>query len=440
MNHKLASWIAVAVFAQSASALRAGNDWPQWRGPHFNGSSDAVNLPGTIEKEKAAWTTQLPGLGSGTPVIVGDRIFVSCVNPNSAKLLGNCISLADGHTLWSKEIGTGAAKNERNNTASPSAVTDGKIVYFYFATGDLAAFDVEGKPLWQRDIQKDRGVFNVQWIYSSSPLLYKGKLYVQVLHRDVPPHGPKTATGSAPSYLLALDPKTGKDLWSVERPNDAVSESKESYATPTPFVHGGKDEIVLVGGDCVTCHDAETGKELWRAGGWNPQKIGSWRLVPSVTGDERDGLLYACAPKNGPMLAISDGGAGDVTSTRIAWQSNPRATGITSDVCVPLFYKNQLFVLNGDKKTLFCLDPLTGDKAWSVDLGGSSVFRASPTGADGKIYCMNESGDVWVVAADNLHQVLSQTSLGGNPSRGTIAVVDGAAVIRAGEKLYAFKK
>ena len=196
MNLKIASWVTVAGLALSAAAVRAGNDWPQWRGPNFNGSSEATNLPSTIEKDKAAWTTQLPGLGSGTPVITGDRIFVSCVDPKSAKLLGVCISLADGHIFWSKEIGTGAAKNERNNTASPSAVTDGKIVYFYFATGDLAAFDVEGKPLWQRDIQKDRGVFNVQWIYSSSPLLYKGKLYIQVSScRDVPPRGPRISCG-----------------------------------------------------------------------------------------------------------------------------------------------------------------------------------------------------------------------------------------------------
>ena len=211
-----------------------------------------------------------------------------------------------------------------------------------------------------------------------------------------------------------------------------MSESKESYATPTPFTHEGHSELVLVGGDCVTCHDAETGKELWRAGGWNPQKIGSWRLVPSITGDEKDGLLFACAcPRMGRWPPISDGGSGDVTSTRIAWQSNPHATGISSDVCAPLFYKNELFILNGDnKKTLFLSGP-ADRRQEMVDRSGrqARLPRIADRRTDGKIYCMNESGDVWVVAADNLHQTLSQTSLGGNPSRGSIAVETTGAVV-----------
>jgi outer membrane protein assembly factor BamB len=428
MNMISCRWIfAAAIFGFLAAPLRAEHDWMQWRGPNFNGSSEATNLPDSIDKDKAAWTTKIPGVGNGSPVVAGDRIFVSCADPQSSKLLGVCISKTDGHILWQKEVGIGFNKNNRNDAASPSAVTDGKLVYFYFSTGDLAAFDVEGKPVWHRNIQKDFGNFSIQWIYSSSPLLYKGKLYVQVLQRE------------KDSYLIALNPNTGADLWKVIRPTDAVAETRESYATPTPFEDNGHTEILLVGGDCVTCHDAETGKELWRAGGWNPAHIGHWRLVPSVTADPKDNLVFACAPKGGPVMAISAGGSGDVTTTHFAWKSDGKSSGITSDVCVPLLYKGNLYILNDSKKVMYCLDPKNASVKWSGDLGGKSPFRASATAADGKIYCMNEVGDVWVLAADAF-KILSHTSFEATPSRGTIAVTDGTVIIRSGEKLYGFKK
>jgi outer membrane protein assembly factor BamB len=440
MKTKLCAFVlSAAGFAFATSPLHAEHEWGQWRGPNFDGSTDAVNLPEKIDVNKPAWTAQLPGAGNGSPVIFGDKVFTGCVDPQSGKLLGVCISRADGHLLWSKEIGIGFTKSNRNNAASPSPVTDGKTVYFYFSTGDLAAFDMQGNPIWQRNLQKDHGEFNVLWIYSSSPLLYKGKLYVQVIHRNVKADGLKGGTGGVDSYLLAMDPTTGKDIWQVVRPSDAYAESRESYATPTPFEHDGKTEIVLVGGDCVTCHDAETGKELWRAGGWNPTHIAHWRLVPSITVDAKDGLVFACAPKNGPVMAITKGGSGDVSATAFAWKSDPK-TGITSDCCVPLMYKGDLYILNGDgKKTLFRLDPKTGQSKSSVDLGGKSVFRASPTAGDGKIYCMNENGDVWVIDADTL-KILSQTSLDGKPSRGSIALTDGEIIVRSGDKLFAFTK
>jgi outer membrane protein assembly factor BamB len=157
-----------------------------------------------------------------------------------------------------------------------------------------------------------------------------------------------------------------------------------------------------------------------------------------VTVDGADGLVFACAPKGGPVMAIRDGGAGDVTATHFAWKSDGKTSGITSDVCVPLFYKGELFILN-DTKKLYCINPKTGEVKWSGQLGGKAVFRASPTGADGKIYCMNETGEVWVVAADS-GKVLSQTVLDGSPSRATIAVANGYVIIRSGDKLFAFKK
>jgi outer membrane protein assembly factor BamB len=466
--------IALAGSVLFASPLAADN-WPQWRGPEFDGSVTEKGLPEALDpKANQAWSTALPGASSGTPVVWGDRVFVGALDRNTKKLLALCVDRGDGKVLWQKEIAINYDTNQRNDLASPSPITDGKTVWFYYGTGDLAAFDFDGKPLWARNIQKDYGKFNVQWIYSSSPLLYKGKMYVPVLHRDGPallggggggkrgpggpggppggrgPGGPppappaedpaasapKPAAGRLDSYILCVDPATGKDIWQVTRPTDAVQESREAYTTPIPMEVNGKTQILIMGGDYLTGHDAETGKELWRFGSYNPEKIGHWRTVTSAVAGA--GLVFCSPPKNGThgesFYAVKPGDGTE--PAKLAWKSGD----VTTDVCVPLFYQNQLYVLNGDRFTLTCLDPATGEKKWSTDLGRGKVFRASPLGADGKIYCMNEGADVTVVSAAD-GKVLSKQSLGTDaPTRSSIVAAEGEVFVRTGDHLYAFKK
>ncbi|MDQ3814938.1 MAG: PQQ-binding-like beta-propeller repeat protein [Armatimonadota bacterium] len=416
-----------------ASPARAEN-WPQWRGPALNGSTSETGLPDVLDTEQTlAWESPLPGPGAGTPVVWEDRIFLSALDKKTKNLLALCLDRKSGKILWQKEIAVGYKTNRLNDMASPSPITDGERAYFYYGTGDLAAFDFDGKLLWSRNIQKDHGTFNVLWIYGSSPLLYKGKLYVQVIHRDTPIDEPNDPAQPAQSYLLAIDPATGKDLWRHTRKDDAKAESKESYATPIPFEAGERSEILIVGGDAITGHHPETGEELWRVGGWNPNKIGHWRIVPSPV--VSNGLVIVCPPKGGAVFAVKPEGKGEITDTAVVWKNKE----FTSDVCVPLYYQNNLYVLDGDKKIISCVDPATGEKKWSHALGGGRVLRASPTGADGKIYCMNEGGDVWVLSASEA-KTLSQTSLGGGTARSTIAVAQGQVFVRTADKLYAFAK
>ncbi len=414
-----------------------GENWPQWRGPACNGSTAEANLPDKLSKtETMLWAVDMPGVSSATPVVWGDRIFVSSLDSKTQKLQALCINRVDGKVLWQHEIAEGFSTNKMNQLASPSPITDGNTVYFYYGTGDLLAYDFDGKTLWARNLQTDFGPFNVQWIYGSSPLLHGGKLYVQVLQRDVPPHGPapKGAT-PADSYLLAIDPRTGKDLWKHIRPNEAHGESKEAYSSPTPLQTTAGTQIVLIGGDCVSGHDANTGEELWRCGGWNNAHADQLRLVPSVV--IADDLAISCPPKGGKIFAVKTDGKGDVTASGVAWKSKD----LTSDVCVPLFYKGNLYVLDGDKKKIYGVDPKTGEQKMMGDLGGGSVFRASPTGADGKIYCMNEEGTVWVLSADDL-KTLSKNELGGGGkfSRSSVVAAQGTVLVRTQDKLYAFVK
>lgn len=435
-----------------AAAARAEN-WSNWRGPFHNGSSPEKNLPDTFSKtENVKWAVEMPGSSAGTPVIWGDRVFVTAADAKSGKQAALCLDRRSGAQLWRADISEFTTDGQYSNSCSPSAVTDGKLVVFFFGTGELVGFDVAGKKLWERNL----GPFAFQWTFSSSPLLHEGQLVMQVLQRDVAVRGRGKPTGNE-SYLLAMDPATGKDLWRALRPSEAVAESREAFSTPLPFVHNGRPELVVVGGDCITGHDPKNGAELWRWGTWNPTKIGHWRLVPSPATDGR--VILACGPKNAPVYAIRAGGRGTLTHQQaLAWQSHVQPTedpaeaaptkserDLTSDVPTPLFYEGKFYILNGTKRKLFCVNPADGSVIWSGDLGGRSVFQASPTGADGKIYVMNFDADVSAIQAGGTEfKLLHKTSLKDDGDdtrhRSSIAVSQGNLYVRTGTKLFCLGK
>ena len=420
------------VLALAVPALAA--DWSQWRGPAFNGSTDEKNLPSTWSKtEGVRWSLDLPGPSASTPCVIGDRVFLSTSNQSDRSMHALCLDRKTGKVLWEKKIADGFNRDNRSNFSSPSPVADATRVFFFYGNGPLVAFDHSGKELWARNIVKEYGEFAFQWTFSATPLLYGGKLFVQVLQRDVAVQGRGKPSGNE-SYILALDPATGKNLWRQVRPSDAVAESHEAYTTPLPITHNGRTEIVIIGGDCITGHDPATGRELWRWGTWNPTKIGHWRLVPSATFG--GGVLLACAPKGDPIYAIKAGGNGNLPDSEIAWKSDKRT--VTADVPTPLFYQGDFFVLSDVKKNLSRVNPANGEPKWTLALPGMKKYEASPTGADGKIYCMNFAGDVVVVDAQK-GEVISQIPMGepgDDFTRSTIVAAHGNLFIRTNAKLY----
>jgi outer membrane protein assembly factor BamB len=448
-NRKVLGFVQIflaTLLFMSAGVLRAEN-WPQWRGPHYDGSSSEEKLPSDFSRtEGVKWVAKLPGPSAATPIIWGDHVFVNSTDTASKTLRALAFDRKTGQPLWNVEVAQGFNRDDKSNLASPSPVTDGKLVYFYYGTGDLAAFDFKSKKIWSRNIEKDYGQFAMQWTYSTSPTLVGDKLYIQVLIRDEPVHGRGTRGGE--SYLLALDANTGKEIWKHVRPCDAAQESHEAFSTPIPISGGpsGPDlKLLIVGGDCLTAHDAKTGEELWRWGTWNPTKIGSWRLVPSaVVGG---GVALVCTPKLGiptspASFAIKLGGRGKLDDSAIAWKSEAREIG--SDVSTPLFYKGKFYVLNSDKKILSRVDPTTGKTEWTGDLGTRVKLEASPTGADGKIYCMNFRAEVFIVEASDKFNLLRTIPMGGETDdenlRSSIAVSQGNLFIRTGSKLYCVGK
>jgi outer membrane protein assembly factor BamB len=317
-----------------ATALCSSENWPQWRGPQFNGSSTEKNLPATFSKtENVKWSAPLPGTSAATPIVWEERVFVSSTDQGNKTLRALCLDRKSGKVLWNQEVGVGYNLDEKSNFASPSPATDGKLVVFLFGNGDLAAFDFSGKKIWSRNLQKEYGAFAYQWTYGASSTLYDGKLFLQVLQRNQPVHGRGRTDGPIDSYLLAVEPQTGKNLWKHVRPSDAKMESHEAYSTPIPFEHNGRTELLVVGGDCITGHSPKNGEELWRWGTWNPSRITHWRLVPSAVAG--DGMVLACAPKGSPVYAFKAGAKGTLDDSGVAWKSSARED--SSDVSTPLF-------------------------------------------------------------------------------------------------------
>jgi outer membrane protein assembly factor BamB len=212
-------------------------------------------------------------------------------------------------------------------------------------------------------------------------------------------------------------------------------ESLEAFTSPIPFEFNGRKEILVAGGDCLTGHDPETGKELWRWGTWNPSRIPHWRLVPSpVTGG---GVILACAPKKDPIYAIKAGGVGTLDDSAIAWVSRD-IRDITSDVATPAFYDDDFFVLSKLRKCISRVVPETGKVKWTTPLPSRVEFEASPLLADGKIYMINHAGLVVIADAQSgkLLKQIPMAERGRNPVRSTISAAGGNLFIRTNEKLY----
>ena len=298
---------------------------------------------------------------------------------------------------------------------------------------------MDGHKVWSRNIQKDYGPYAFRWTFSSSPMLYDGKLYLQVLQRNAPVNGRGRTDGPNDSYLLALDPDPGHALWKPIRPADARQESLEAYSTPIPSTGDGRSEILVAGGDCLTGHDPATGAELWRWGTWNPSKIPHWRMVVSpVSGG---GVALACGPKGAPVFAVKEGLSGRLDDSALAWVSKDR--DVSSDVSTPLFYKGRYFILNSDKRILACVEPSSGKVLWIGSLESRSKVEASPTGGDDKIYMINQRGDVIIADAGDEFKLLANVPLGDDSDsvvRSSIAIAEGNLFIRTATKLYCVGK
>ncbi len=466
------------VLALVDSLAGAAQHWPHWRGPSHDGVSRETGLPvswgaecaptspgsdeivsgpadSTLESaaveqrgrgrggggaregrplastacsrfdtRNVAWTLPLPAYSGSTPIVWGNTIFLNVATAtNTGELELWAVDRTTRSVTWKRRVADTNHMERKQNMSSPSPVVDGRHVWVMTGVGVLKAFDFAGTEIWARNLQTDYGKFGLNWGYASSPLLRGDALYVQVLH------GMKT---DDPSYVLKIDKMTGKTLWRVERPTNAVSESPDSYTTPAWIEANGRAELVITGGDVVSGHDPATGREFWRADVLNPQRDRNYRIVasPTIVGD-----LIIAPTRNNPLVAMRPGGSGDVAGSHLAWTF---AQG--PDVPTPVSDGKLLYVVR-DGGVVFALDVKTGATVYGPKRLPSGTYSASPILADGKIYVTTEEeGLTTVFRAGPEFEILSSNSLLGDCSPyclSTVAISEGQIFIRTSSYLWA---
>lgn len=434
LKNKILLWTIVTILIFTAPISAA--EWPQWRGPFFNGSTDEKQLLDSFSQtEGLVWISPLPGPSGATPVVCNSRVFVSSTVAGEPDFVALCFDARNGKQLWKKHIGVETRRFPRNNVASPSPATDGKYVFFFYASGDLVGFDYDGNKLWSRNIEEEYGNLALQFGYSSSPLLYQNKLFILVVRRNKPYREPWSKE-PLDSFLMALNPQNGEIIFKQQRKTNAFDEGMETYSTPVPFIRNGQTEILNTGADFITAHNPETGKELWRFE-YHTNKVRDTRIIPSlVTGD---GLIFGTRHKHGGVFAVHPPNPDNQPEARIIWNYY----GPSPDASTPLYYQKRLYVLNGIKmgKVVTCLDPKTGREIWQGTIGGRGPWRASLTGADRKLYCINETGEVVILAAGgNEFKIIYETKFDEGPIQSSITVAYGRLFIRTAKNLYCIGK
>jgi outer membrane protein assembly factor BamB len=411
--------LLLAASVLAAPAARAGN-WPFWRGPNYDGVSAETNLPTEWgETKNLAWKLPLPGMGGSTPVVWGDRIFLTSEDGKDLVLL--CVG-TDGKELWKRRVGAATPKNRgvEGNGASASPSTDGKHVWCFFGSGDLACFDFDGKEVWHFNAQDRYGRFNTYHGFHTSPLLYGDRLYLQLLHSDA-------------ALVLALDKATGKEVWKVQRKSDSHTESEHSYASPTVWRKGERAYLITHGSDYAVGHRLEDGSEIWRVGDLNPKgrRYNAYlRFVasPVATPD----LIVIPTAKNYPVVGLKPEATGlvGVGSKFERW----RLPNGTPDVPSPLVHDGLVYLCR-ENGFLTCLDARTGKPHYSQRVH-NFIHRASPVYADGKVYLTARDGTVTVVKAGPTFEKLATNKLPDNISASPV-VADGRIYLRGYKALYA---
>ena len=385
--------------------MRADN-WPAWRGPTADGIAPDGNYAiEWDEKRNIAWKAELRGQGTSTPIVWGERVFVTMQmgdgpfeqrgrdfdNAVAARRTGEretvrfavqAYDRRSGKLLWEHAFdvdGRLPPVHMKHNLASPSCVTDGERLYAWFGTGQLVVLTMDGKVAWQRSLAQDFGPFQILWGHGSSPLLYRDSLILLCDHQ-----------GSA--YIAALDKKTGKQIWKTDRGSD-----RRSYATP--FIVRGKDsdEMIINSSERIDAYDPTTGELLWH--------VGEPNRVPVPTPVVHDGVLYASRGYNSsPYMALRPGGKGDVNATHVKWEVKTGAPYVSSI----LYYRGLLWMAS-ETGIVTCVDPSDGKILWKERFGG--VFSASPVAANGRVYLVNEDGDAFVLEAGREMKVIAKNKL-----------------------------
>ena len=387
--------------------------WPSWRGPNGNGTAGVGIYPTSWSEQKnIAWKVPLPGRGASTPIVLGDNVYVTLGKEGLNTLM--CVS-KEGKSLWDKQYGKERpGKNAKASGSNSSPVTDGKNVYVYFKSGDLACVSPVGEIIWSVNIQETYGPDSLWWDLGTSPVLTEKSIVIAVMQ-------------TGPSFLVSFDKSTGKELWKADRWLDVNQEANQAYTTPTVARLTQSDALVTVGADHVTAHAVSDGKLLWKLGGFNPDNNGFFRSIASPL--FVDGLAI-CPYARGNTVTALRTEVNVPDDKRIVW-----ATKFGSDVPTPTIGNGRLYLL-GDKGMVYCLKPDSGETLWAHQLPKSNKqYSSSPVIANGHVYCTREDGTTFVLADEAEARVVSENRLDGNIVA-TPAFANDRIYIRSFDSLY----
>jgi outer membrane protein assembly factor BamB len=389
---------AAACLAALAQASAWAN-WASWRGPSGQGYSDDTKVPLTWGEDKnLLWKAPLPGVGRSTPVIWGDRIFLTASSEDGRDRSVLCVRKTDGKLLWQQIASRGVPPGPThpwNGYASSSCATDGRRVYAFFGTPGLYCYDVQGKRLWKRTF----GTFTSVWGTAASPFLYKGLVIVNCDndHPAALPNIPRPKD-PAPQTLVALDKKTGKVRWQTPRNQGRGFSTPRLITTP-----GGRTDLVLNGPHGVWAYDPDSGREIWHCGR-RGREARFGEPVPVSDG----ATLFAPSGRPGPFQAIRLGGTGDVTRTHVRWQVSRRPH---RDVSSQLLWDGLIYAADRSG-FLTCYDAKSGAVVYNERLAPDSKSLASPVAVRGKLLFVLDTGETVVLQPGRKFKVVGRNKLG----------------------------
>jgi outer membrane protein assembly factor BamB len=415
IGRMIGSWGLVLVLAAGAPA----EDWPGWRGPRGDGTSTEKGIPLHWSKtDNIAWKVPIPGKGHSSPIVSGDRIFVTTCLEKEEKRLLLCLDRRDGKLLWERVVLTARLERKHglNSFASSTPVTDGKYVWVTFLEYpdmQVVCYDNNGKLIWRHSPGKLLSMHG----FCTSPVLHRDLL---ILNGDQ----------DADAYIVALDKNTGAEKWRVDRPNKT-----RSYCTPILIEspkRPGVTQLVLSGSKSVTGYDADTGKLLWIIDGPTEQYVASLVYLDET-------LFLTTGFPEYHLMGISPDGEGNITKTEhIRWHIGHRENGArgASYVPSPLAYAGHFFVVS-DPGFLGCIETRSGKRVWMNRLG--KHHSASPVLSEGLMYFPDDDGITWVVKASPKFEVVAKNALE-EECHASPAISHGQLFIRTLNHLYCIGK
>ena len=378
-------------------------DWPQFRGPTGQGVSDERGLPLTwSENKNVRWKVAIPGRGWSSPVVQGDRIWLTTATEEGKSLRAIAVDRNTGAILQNVEVfrlKSAKLANSKNSFASPTPVVEGELVYVHFGAFGTACIKQSGEIVWKTRLEYDNGQHGT----GGSPVIYDDLLILSCDGNDV-------------QFVVALDKATGKVRWKKMR------EGYQAYTTPLVVALPEGDQVISPGAFRATAYEPRTGKEIWQV------KYGEgFSNVPRPVFGH--GLVFICTGFQQPsLLAIRPDGRGDITKSKIVWRLD-RGVPLTPS---PLLVGDELYMVT-DNGIATCVDAKTGQELWRARLGGN--HSASPIYADGKIYFLSEEGESVVIAPGRQLRHLATNQLDG-PTLASMAVSDSSLFIRTATHLY----